>query len=175
MILPFSTQLNGKPTYFPEKILKSLLDLYQGNEMIVGLIHESVYDYSQYKKDDFINILDLIEESKPKKHTIREDKKDRWQFGYLIDFFINTRTVNMFRFAPRINVVRVQKIEIIYNEEICESLGPEPAILVDGVCLNIFQIEKLAENDGFDSVVDFFNYFNTDFTGKLIHWTDLKY
>lgn len=28
---------------------------------------------------------------------------------------------------------------------------------------------------GFDSVKDFFRYFNKDFKGKIIHWTDLKY
>jgi hypothetical protein len=150
--------------------------------MIVGLIHESVYDYSQYKKDDFINILDLIEESKPKKHTIREDKKDRWQFGYLIDFFINTRTVNMFRFAPRINVTNIQKIEIRYNK------GGGVNVFIDKKFFyyqTSFGLEwdketknkmlQLVQNDGFETIQDFLNYFNTDFTGKLIHWTDFKY
>lgn len=34
---------------------------------------------------------------------------------------------------------------------------------------------KLAINDGFESIDDFFNYFNEDTTGKIIHWTDLEY
>lgn len=36
-------------------------------------------------------------------------------------------------------------------------------------------IEKIAINDGFDSVDDFFSWFKDDFTGKIIHWTNLKY
>jgi hypothetical protein len=170
MILPFSTQLNGKPTYFPEKILKSLIEFYQGNETIIGSIHESIYECSRYKIDDFINVLDFIEESKPKKHTIREDRKDRWKVGYLIDFYINTRKVNMFQFAPRVNCLGVQKIEIRHQE-----IMNDANISVDGKVLNASEKEKLAINDGFDSFKEFLEYFNTDFTGKLIHWTDLKY
>ena len=37
------------------------------------------------------------------------------------------------------------------------------------------QMETLAIADGFDSIEDFFKYFTNDFTGKIIHWTDLKY
>jgi len=37
------------------------------------------------------------------------------------------------------------------------------------------EIAKLAWNDGFDSVSDFWNYFNEDFYGQIIHWTDLRY
>lgn len=36
-------------------------------------------------------------------------------------------------------------------------------------------MEKLAKNDGFDSVEDFFKWFKGDFHGVLIHWTDFKY
>ncbi len=48
-------------------------------------------------------------------------------------------------------------------------------VLVDDRKLKIEEVNQLAINDGFNSVDDFFQYFNTDFTGKLIHWTDLKY
>ena len=34
---------------------------------------------------------------------------------------------------------------------------------------------QLAINDGFESLKHFFEYFNEDFEGKIIHWTDLKY
>ena len=36
-------------------------------------------------------------------------------------------------------------------------------------------MEKLAYNDGFESVEAFFNYFCKDFKGKIIHWTNLRY
>ena len=34
---------------------------------------------------------------------------------------------------------------------------------------------NLVQNDGFASISDFFKFFNKDYTGKIIHWTDLKY
>jgi len=36
-------------------------------------------------------------------------------------------------------------------------------------------LKTLARNDGFESVDDFFKWFNADFQGKIIHWTDFKY
>lgn len=37
------------------------------------------------------------------------------------------------------------------------------------------QMIKLANNDGFDTTDDYFKWFNRDWRGSLIHWTDLKY
>lgn len=34
---------------------------------------------------------------------------------------------------------------------------------------------KLATNDGFETVRDFFKWFNSDFEGKIIHWTEFNY
>ena len=87
----------------------------------------------------------------------------------------------MFRFAPVLPVVSVQEIEvkhhlnyvslfidkIVYEVEVCETSKKIKS--TDPV------IEALVQNDGFDSADDFFSYFNKDFKGKIIHWTDLKY
>lgn len=114
----------------------------------------------------------------PKLHTIREDKTDRWKPGTKIDFFINCRQKNMFRFAPVLPVVSVQEIEIIW---VGFSDGYRPWVKIDGkniYTLDQFDTDKmllLAQNDGFDSDQDFFAYFNKDFKGKIIHWTDLRY
>jgi len=163
MILGFSTQLNSKPTYFVEKIHSGLLqkNLLQGFDL--GYNHE--FD------------LDKLITCEPKLHTIREDKSNRWKVGTKIDFFINCRQKNMFRFAPVVPVVSVQEIEIEwYNKE---HKKPEwyknVTISVDGFYLNATKIIELAQNDGFDNVEDFFVYFDKDFIGKIIHWTDLKY
>lgn len=172
MILPFSSQINGKPTYFVEKILKSFdgKDCTEDDEL---MLKEAIYLelLSPFKYD----------EVKPKLHTIREDKNDRWKPGVMIDFFINARQPNMFRFAPRIPVVSVQKIKIVHflaeaHIYIDDSFYGEIFFNgnkeIDGYAVNI---EELAINDGFDDVEDFIAYFNKDFTGKIIHWTDLKY
>jgi hypothetical protein len=102
MILGFSTQLNGKPTYFVEKIHSGLLqnDLLQGFDL--GDNHE--FD------------LDKLCSCKPKLHTLRDDPKDCWHAGIMIDFFINVRTKKMFRFAPVLPVVSTQKIFITYTK-----------------------------------------------------------
>lgn len=88
----------------------------------------------------------------------------------------------MFRFAPRIPVVSTQKVQIRYWSEDCARVLIDNkdfyAGYVNGVAIDKTyedNILKLANNDGFDTVEDFFAYFNKDYTGKIIHWTDLKY
>ncbi len=169
MILPFSTQLNGRPTYFVEKIQAGLVQEQRFKELNILDFEPENFDF-----DYFLNCI-------PKIHTIREDKNDRWKAGTKIDFFINCRQPSMFRFAPVLPVVSVQEIEVkhhldyvsifidkmVYEIEVCETSKKIKS--TDPV------IEALVQNDGFDSADDFFSYFNKDFKGKIIHWTDLKY
>jgi hypothetical protein len=168
MILPFSTQLNGKPTYFVERIHKcfSLKEIY----MIAGLDPSVHYpkDYNFVAKDKL----------SPKLHTIREDKNDRWKAGTKIDFFINCRQKNMFRFAPVLPVVSTQKVEIKwigFNNGFRPCIWIDKKLIYDLAGINKKQMLELAQNDGFDTIEDFFRYFDKDFKGKIIHWTDLKY
>lgn len=168
MILPFSTKLNGKPTYFVEKIHKG----FRLKELIMkAAIDPSIHyppNYNYVAKDKLSHKI----------HTIREDKNDRWKAGTKIDFFINCRQKNMFRFSPVLPVVSVQKVEIIWIA--CYGTF-RPWVRVDGK--KIYTIDQghnermlqLAQNDGFDTIDDFFAYFNEDFAGKIIHWTDLRY
>lgn len=159
MILPFSTQLNGKPTKFVEKILI-------GIDKHLGIYHTEPF-LLEYKKRFDINTSVNINS---KIHTIREDKKDRWQVGKLIHFYINNRTKNAFQFAPVLPVVSVQKIEIIHTEYLNDLI-----INIDGKKLNESEMQQLAYNDGFDNLYKFIAYFNEDFTGKIIHWTEKRY
>ena len=76
----------------------------------------------------------------------------------------------MFRFAPVLPVVSTQKIEIRFQEFLNDVV-----IKIDGKKLNIQEQQQLAWNDGFDNLLEFLMYFKEDFTGKIIHWTDLKY
>jgi hypothetical protein len=174
MILGFKTTINDKPTYFVERILKGMQRYYLSKNLLIHL-------------DQFNTIDDnvLKAELKPKLHTIREDKTDKWHAGVMIDFFINVRTKKMYRFAPRIPCVSTQKIciEYIFNNfsNECKPAGQRkdnhyPVVFIDNEWSNSdFQLKQLAQTDGFDTIEEFFVYFNTDFTGKIIHWTDLKY
>lgn len=166
MTLAFSTKwpkhmpqhMAGKPTYFVEKLCHSLKEVYKDHLP------------ARFKPEGFDFNVSLNCQSKL--HSIREDKHDRWKPGMHIHFVINNRTPQRFQFAPVIKCISVQKIEIQYRDEDGFKLSC-PTVHVDGVWLT--DHTQLAINDGFNSVEDFFAWFNTDFTGKIIHWTDLKY
>ncbi len=195
MILPFSTQLNGKPTYFVEKILKGLYEYYcqDPNHVIpnsnscnwLKVISDCLYESGKKLGYEYAeDILRKQDEVYPKFHTFRQDKKNRWKNANIIDFFINTRTKEMFRFAPKLPVLNTQEVEIRWSGGEINTVE----IWIDKECYvqnyapdynwssqRQERMETLAHNDGFDTVEDFLAYFNTDFTGKIIHWTDKKY
>lgn len=162
MNLGFSQKLaGGKATHFVAKIWAgfigqdnwgSYLEWIWENQIIISNIDDKY----------------LSETIKPKLHTIRDDKTNRWTAGKLIHFIINNRSANRLQFAPVIPVVSTQVI----------SIYPKPSVrkvVVDGRYLTKEEIETLAFNDGFESVDGFFAYFSTNCTLKLIHWTNLKY
>lgn len=166
MTLSFSTKIKGKPTYFIEKIWKSILR----EGVACNLIDLNI------KLRDTLHLIGnyVIATYKPKLHTIREDKANRWNAGSKIHFVINNRTKNRFQFAPVVKCVSVQKIEIKYFSNFGDWMG-DTLTLIDGMAVKVDVIETLAKNDGFENVEDFFAYFNKNFTGKIIHWTDFKY
>lgn len=173
MILGFSTVfpkgkgiLSGEKTNFPEKIWQSIPDDYTTEHF-----QEYSDGFDKVGYDWNVDAVDLL----PKKHTMRSDEKDRWKVGMKIHFNIGVRTKNMFRFAPILNVKSIQKVEITYDEDICEKYCCEPTIFIDNRALNILEVQELAINDGFKDEVEFCNWFSEDWIGKIIHWTDLKY
>ena len=170
MILPFSTQINGKPTYFVERIIGGLFDADINNDLRLP----PSFSYEKLR-----TIPGKI-------HSIREDKNDRWRPGIIIDFFINVRQKNMLRFAPKIPVTTTQRfclewhrnkdstVARIYIDRrsfacVIWNKGHEDNPIITGKLL------EFAQNDGFDTIDEFFKYFNTDFKGKLIHWTNKTY
>jgi hypothetical protein len=110
-------------------------------------------------------------------HTIREDKKKVWKKGRLIHFATGVRTKNYKCFKKGV-CTGTQKIEINYVEIIISKKMPpgiNKVVKVNNRILSLKEIGLLAKNDGFDSVNDFFEWFNEDFKGKIIHWTDFRY
>ena len=109
---------------------------------------------------------------KSKKHTIREDKNDRWKPGMKIHFATGVRTRLYHQFYEGF-CKSTQKIQILWDNI---SLNVEfVSILIDGRLIDLDEVETLAINDGFEDVSEFLNWFSEDFEGKIIHWTDLKY
>jgi len=173
MTLGFSThwpkqmpeQLAGKENCFVEKILEGL----KQNE----IINDFQFKISQEAYlDNILNRYVLYQDAKL--HTIREDKTGLWKAENKIHFVINNRTPQRFQFAPVIRCVSIQKIQIShYSKKMYHETAP--IVQVDDFRLKSEEIDQLAKNDGFNSVEDFFAWFNKDFTGKIIHWTNLKY
>ena len=110
-----------------------------------------------------------------KKHTIRVDQHDRWHAGMKMHMAVGVRTKSYLCF--KLDTCKsTQIIDIDYY------LGMKyPMVVIDGChfynpYLNIDKgMLELSQNDGFESIEAFFEWFNKDFIGKLIHWTDLRY
>lgn len=153
MILGFKTKINGKATFFPQKILAC-----------VSYIHKSI----GYK---------------PKKHTLR--KGNRWEAGMSIQMAVGVRTPRYFQFNKSIEglqkCISVQEIVIKYPTHEFTYPKDIPKIYIDGWVYDYRddedkkQLIQLAINDGFDSFEEFLNWFSEDFSGQIIHWTDLVY
>ena len=109
---------------------------------------------------------------KKKKHTIREDKNDRWKPGMKIHFATGVRTRLYHQFKEGV-CVSIQKIKILWDN--LPPNGEVVSISIDGNPIYLDELETLALNDGFEDISEFLNWFNEDFEGKIIHWTDLKY
>lgn len=171
MTLAFSTKwpkhmpanMAGQPTRFMEKITENLL-----RDQLIKIPKQ---DWGLYwKYHEFPNYV--VGSEKQKRHSIRRDEHNRWKPGMDIHFVINNRTPWRFQFAPIVKCTGTQKVVICYKDQDGLTMA-EPRVYIDNVWLA--NVEQLAINDGFNSVEDFFAWFNTDFTGKIIHWTDLKY
>ena len=163
MTLSFSTQINGKPNWFIEKVWKGLLE----NKICSKSEYLDFLSNDDYEANWAIPPFEIM----PKIHTIREDKNNRWKASNTIHPVINNRTPNRFQFAPEFKCISTQEIEICYSR----SIGNDPITWIDGRHIYLPEIYKLAVNDGFEDTFEFFNYFNHDFIGKIIHFTDLKY
>ncbi|WP_338813453.1 hypothetical protein V9L05_18885 [Bernardetia sp. Wsw4-3y2] len=208
MTLPFSTHWADKtPNYFVGKIwcsiLKGLCDN-KTQELRKKLYEQSYFTLSgkyiertikEHQNDFFGHFgieIDYPTDLHPKLHTLREDKKDRWQAGKKIHPVIHNRTKNRFQFAPTMECKGIQRVTIInffvagyFKREvyidsklfyILYSQYPAKTFLKD-VNEKMLQFVK---NDGFGDIDSFFKFFfpkGSEGTKelKLIHWTDLTY
>jgi len=157
----------GKETDFRYKVIKSVFAI------------DPTYNYSH---------LDLVGQTYAigKCHTIR--KGDRWKPGMKIHFrqwsglpYKSEAPL----FAPVVPCISVQKISIKYTKK------DFVRIKIDGKLFHEQNIHDtptgtksfdkfigLCLADGFDLYeghLNFFKYFNKDFKGQIIHWTNLRY
>lgn len=116
----------------------------------------------------------------PKFHTMRLDPHNRWKAGRKIEMVYRGagyKIIDHFnKGIPELGkCVSVQKIEIKVHPYGSEGGSIYDISIDDGPMLTREQASVLATNDGFDSLYDFEKWFNKDFTGKIIHFTNLRY
>ena len=162
MILGFKKNFPwGEPTYFKEKILASVAP-------IVGVHLGEFMDLIKGEKspEDFM--------FQKKIHTIRRDYADRWQKGRSIQMCYRGKGYSMVDEFNK-GISRLQHCTGVQEIEIKRIPGNQKVITIDGRQLGLAEHLLLAKNDGFDDVNWFYRWFEEDFTGKLIHWTDYRY
>lgn len=103
-------------------------------------------------------------------HSIRSDISNRWKEGNNIQMATGVRTKKYNCFNCAI-CTGTQKIEILRTSDYLN----ETIVKVDGRQLSTKEVQQLARNDGFMSLIDFWLWFSEGYTGKIIHWTDYRY
>lgn len=103
-------------------------------------------------------------------HSIRVDAHNRWKAGRAIQMATGVRT-------KRYNCFREEICKSIQSFEIqWDRRGMFYEIKIDGRHLKTSkEVEELAHNDGFVDTYTFIQWFNTNFKGRILHWTDKKY
>lgn len=108
-------------------------------------------------------------------HTIRRDVIGRAKPGISIYMYDSEQDISKglkgFDIKP---IVSTQLFEVKYTKLFAWYICG-PVVSIDGRKLTILEIHELAVADGFDNIDQFFDWFNTDYTGKIIHWTDKRY
>lgn len=176
---------NKQWTNFEAKILASFPVGYLRKH--ARIISEGMDEKS---RDAYITLfLDGMKTAAPKLHTIREDSTNRWKAGMLINHAFGVRTKGYRCFAKNqclsTQTIQIEEMAMIsasycyvvvgHSDRLDETFSKIFRVAVDGRNLTTEEIQTLARNDGFDSTEDFFRWFNGNWKGKIIHWTDLKY
>lgn len=110
------------------------------------------------------NAIEKIEKG-IKIHTIRDDEKERFKVGMILDHSTGVRTK---KFKKHITN-SCKRIDRIYIDPRTKS------IKLNGIELTDFEKQLIIVNDGFDSVQDFWDWFKVPKHRRLIQWTDFKY
>lgn len=108
-------------------------------------------------------------------HTLRQGR--RWKPGMSIQMATGARTRNYNQFnsdRPDLAVCKsVQEISISIPSEYFNDI----VITIDGKELGTTEMISLACNDGFDNLIEFFQWFvkSENMPNQIVHWTDFRY
>ena len=124
--------------------------------------------------------VDLIMQGS-KVHTIRDDKGNRWRAGMAMHMYTGGRFSKEYRQFAEKQCTSVQEINMWLDED--DNGLSILHVFVESDSQAAFDYEQFAIRDGFSSMKAFYDYWmpiieelpGERFTGKIIHWTDLKY
>jgi hypothetical protein len=195
MTLGFKQSFPWKePTHFREKILAGVGRVWIKDE-------ETEKEFASDKSWGTDMAIKFIQASMPtpfhkKIHTLRADPHNRWKAGRKIEMVYRGAGYKILshfnKGIPELEkCVSTQKIEIEFNNKITDELTPCGVYIDNQVywsgfvhsngavsCSSKYDLDKiilLVNNDGFNNTTDFFRWFKKDFTGKILHFSDLRY
>jgi hypothetical protein len=180
MTLGFKQQFPwGESTNFREKILAGV-----GKEIGLATSGEK-FIINSWPKEIFPNPFT------PKFHTFRADPHNRWKAGRKIEMVYRGAGYKILdhfnKDIPELSkCVSTQKIDITIRRT--DSIPQVMNIRIDDKLRFVIPLQPnikvatpysdymtLIRNDGFENLAKFFKWFKKDFSGKIIHWTDLRY
>lgn len=153
-------ELGDQPTYVITKLYQSL----EGRrETYLG-------QYSVEHEETFGNRWDGFgEKHRAKIHHLQEG--NCWEAGMTIAPVVRYQLKGeFFQFAPSLMCFSVQPFKILYYQGIYQ-----PFVILGERELNRYELTEFVLNEGFDSIVSFTKYYDTDFIGQLVHWTPKYY
>lgn len=106
---------------------------------------------------------------RPKLHTIR--KGGRFKEGTKLHLAINVRARKPKKYHQFNS--KIPELQYCISEQRIQIINGY--VIIDGDFISDDQIKRLALNDGFDTVDDFWDFFKEDFRGQIIHWTKDRY
>jgi tRNA G37 N-methylase TrmD len=130
-----------------------------------------------FSLDSFVEKI----KSGAKIHTIRRNVGERWKVGNKIHFWKdNPRHIakNPYCFGTG-KVIRVNPIAIRYFRQPENSYSYARGnkfveVTMNGAKLTRMECEELAQNDGFGSFEEFLDWFDSDFNGSIIFWSNFE-
>ena len=115
-----------------------------------------------------------------KKHTIRDDKPNRWKVGRKIHFWLgNPRNTRRKTKPYQFGIGECSRVETIRMDfAVPEDWQNDIVYIGDDIILKSDdELNALAENDGFDNWFQMKNWFDNEdkqYFGKLIFWKNFE-
>ncbi len=167
MKLSFITRFeNGKPTYFLDKI-------HECETCKIGMVSAIMSLNRLYKmvgKEEGSILTNKEKKYFPKIHTLRKDKGNYWKKGNRITFCVFKDTQKETDFGKS-KCTGTQRVVIVPEAKEITLIDPSEKFGMR----QIEDVKQFAKNDGFDTVEEFWQYFDKPEAYKIIHWTNFKY